>query len=290
MSNVVQIKRGSGKPDGKLAPYELGFDTKDNTLYIGGEKKTNDEDEEIYGDALQIQVEWANCLTQNALEQVANAEIVVQRATWAANANYADHAVEASSAEAARHALDADEAGAATYARYKTGGKLEDNNSLIAKSDLLDLIYPIGSIYMSVNEVSPSVLFGGEWEQLKDRFLLGAGDTYQNGITGGNTEHTHSIDEHSHKYGIALGAYYGAASYENATHSGALEGGNGDPAAWEHMGQHDSYRNSNATSSSTSATVVVRRSIANTSSEELDTKSTSSLPPYLAVYMWKRTA
>lgn len=287
MSNVIQIKRGSGKPDGKLAPYELGFDTKDNTLYIGGEKKTNDEDEEVYGDALQIRVEQANHLTQNALDQIANAEIVVQKALWATGATDADYAANAN------YAYNAD---SATYAIYKAPHYKPDPNTgmepncLIAKSDLLNLIYPVGSIYMSVNEVSPSVLFGGEWEQLKDRFLLGAGDTYQNGITGGNTEHTHSIDEHSHKYGIALGAYYGAASYENATHSGALEGGNGEPAAWEHMGQHDSYRNSNATSGSTSASVVVRRSVANTSSEELDTKSTSSLPPYLAVYMWKRTA
>lgn len=46
-------------------------------------------------------------------------------------------------------------------------------------------IYPIGSIYMSANNVSPSTLFPGtSWIQLKDRFLLGAGNTYIAGTTG----------------------------------------------------------------------------------------------------------
>lgn len=36
MSNVIQIKRGSGKPDSKLAPYELGIDIDDRQLYFGG--------------------------------------------------------------------------------------------------------------------------------------------------------------------------------------------------------------------------------------------------------------
>lgn len=55
----------------------------------------------------------------------------------------------------------------------------------LLKSFLVDSIYPVGSIYMSVNSTSPATLFGGTWSQLKDRFLLGAGDTYSNGATGG---------------------------------------------------------------------------------------------------------
>ena len=49
---------------------------------------------------------------------------------------------------------------------------------------LIDAIYPVGSIYMSVNNVNPSVLFGGTWEQIKDTFLLSAGDTYNAGSKG----------------------------------------------------------------------------------------------------------
>ena len=63
---------------------------------------------------------------------------------------------------------------------------IPSNEDLIGKSDVVDWIYPVGSIYMSVNSASPATLFGGTWEQLKDRFLLGVGDTYDTvNATGG---------------------------------------------------------------------------------------------------------
>lgn len=34
----------------------------------------------------------------------------------------------------------------------------------------LDKIWPIGSVYISVNSTNPSSLFGGKWEQLSGRF------------------------------------------------------------------------------------------------------------------------
>lgn len=39
----------------------------------------------------------------------------------------------------------------------------------------LDKIWPIGSVYISVNSTNPSSLFGGKWEQLSGRFLIGVG-------------------------------------------------------------------------------------------------------------------
>ena len=56
-------------------------------------------------------------------------------------------------------------------------------------------IYPVGSIYMSVNDTSPQVLFGGTWERIQDRFLLAAGSSYNAGSTGGEASHTLSINE-----------------------------------------------------------------------------------------------
>lgn len=61
--------------------------------------------------------------------------------------------------------------------------------------DLIDVIYPVGSIYMSVNSVNPATLFGGEWEQIKDKFLLSSGDVYTNGSTGGEVTHTLTVNE-----------------------------------------------------------------------------------------------
>lgn len=70
------------------------------------------------------------------------------------------------------------------------------------KQEIIETIYPIGSIYMSTSPAAPSLLFGGEWEQIQDAFLLAAGITYSGGETGGESEHTLTIDEmpsHNHK-------------------------------------------------------------------------------------------
>lgn len=69
--------------------------------------------------------------------------------------------------------------------------------------ELINIIYPVGSIYISVNSTNPQNLFGGKWEQLKDRFLLGAGNTYTNGSTGGSATHTLTVDQMpSHRHSI----------------------------------------------------------------------------------------
>lgn len=71
------------------------------------------------------------------------------------------------------------------------------NNNI---SDILDMIYPVGSLYWSRRNTNPSEIFGGTWVQIRDKFILAAGDTYHNNTTGGAA--THSVvfagttDEH----------------------------------------------------------------------------------------------
>lgn len=76
--------------------------------------------------------------------------------------------------------------------------------------DLNALIYPVGSVYISAKEgVSPAALFGGEWEQIKDAFLLASSDLtladalkkYKLGTYGGEEQHVLTEAEmpmHSH--------------------------------------------------------------------------------------------
>ena len=64
-------------------------------------------------------------------------------------------------------------------------------------AEMLLANYPVGAIYLSVNSTSPASLFGGTWEQLKDRFLLGAGNSYSINATGGATTHTHTTGNHT---------------------------------------------------------------------------------------------
>lgn len=93
----------------------------------------------------------------------------------------------------------------------KMDGKQLDASSIYMQS-VFDKIYPVGSIYMSVNSTSPATLFGGTWTQLKDRFLVGAGNSYAVNSTGGEATHTLTVNEmpsHTHSWSIPVGGWEG---------------------------------------------------------------------------------
>lgn len=152
-------------------------------------------------------------------------------------------------------------------------------------NQILNMIYPVGSIYLSVVNTSPSIIFGGTWEQIEDTFLLAAGSTYSAGTTGGEASHTLSLTEmpsHIHEvrnqyiqnslgeitkdktgfllkessisyttegttyHGAASAAYFGKTGYTGGVGSNHIEAGEIQPH--------------------------------------------NNMPPYLTVYMWKRVS
>lgn len=131
----------------------------------------------------------------------------------------------------------------------------------------LDKIWPIGSVYISVNSTDPSNLFGGKWEQLKDRFLLGCG-TKTNGTTGGEENHTLTLAEspsHNHRE-----LYWGnGSSYQFGVNRKAGGG----------MWGFDYWSTSSNCSQANFYTNYVGGGQAH-----------NNMPPYLAVYMWKRVS
>ena len=115
--------------------------------------------------------------------------------------------------------------------------------------------YPVGAIYMSVTEVDPSSLFGGTWERIGGRFLLGADSTYAAGSTGGEAAHTLTVDEmprHNHEI-------------DNLNASG-----NATPYMTVQAQDKKGYGGNVQTMFAGGG------------------KAHNNLPPYLAVYMWKR--
>lgn len=155
------------------------------------------------------------------------------------------------------------------------------SNTLEERVNALNLslakLYPVGSIYLSVNDTDPGTFIGGTWERIKDCFLLAAGDAYSAGSTGGNVEHTH-------KYGIQYGGYYRNISLEMDENAGVLQGGTGNPTGSVQSGTNImGHINTNTAQGNKDQTMSYYKSIA-------DTSSASNMPPYLAVYMWKRTA
>lgn len=64
--------------------------------------------------------------------------------------------------------------------------------------------HPVGSLYISENATSPAELYGGTWERIEGKFIMGASDTYPAGSTGGSATHTQTDAEmpsHFHGYG-----------------------------------------------------------------------------------------
>lgn len=56
--------------------------------------------------------------------------------------------------------------------------------------------YPVGSVYMTTSNKSPAAIFGfGSWTQIQDVFILAAGDTYTLNATGGEVNVTLTVDE-----------------------------------------------------------------------------------------------
>lgn len=165
-----------------------------------------------------------------------------------------------------------------------TVNSITATNQNISGNANIDSIYPIGSIYMSVSNTNPSTLFGGTWEQIKDKFLLACGDTYTNGSTGGEATHTlttNEIPSHSHT----------ASTNSTGGHRHTFKGwwttkGDGSAtyacvARTTQSGDSAEY-GSFATAGEHSHTVTVN----NTG----DGQAHNNMPPYLAVYIWKRVS
>ena len=149
-------------------------------------------------------------------------------------------------------------------ARFREDVQVDGALQVGGKS-LLDMVYPVGSIYLSVSGTDPQTLFGGTWARLEDVFLLAAGAKHAAGSTGGEESHILTETEiapHKHamaygpessasstgfSYGIAAGSATNSAGGRGyASNLGTFSAGGGQPH--------------------------------------------NNMPPYLAVYTWKRTA
>ena len=92
-------------------------------------------------------------------------------------------------------------------------------------SDLLNRVYPVGSIYMSAVNVSPAAFLGGTWQAIEQgRMLMAAGSSWQAGTTGGAAYHALTIAElpahdHSATETAAGGHTHGASTGSAGAHS-----------------------------------------------------------------------
>lgn len=123
--------------------------------------------------------------------------------------------------------------------------------------------HPVGSLYISENPTSPAELYGGTWERIEGRFIMGASDTYPAGSTGGEAEVALTIKEmprHKHDWLGIMNKRDGTVVY-------------------------DDY------APDTSSTPLVSSLNRNTGVQYAgEGKAHNNIPPYYSVYIWKRIA
>lgn len=125
--------------------------------------------------------------------------------------------------------------------------------------NLLDIVYPVGSIYQSMNPTSPADFIGGTWTQIKT-FLYGADAANQ---TGGEATHTLTVDEiPSHFHSLAINIQHSDGPVVSAMESltcGLTVGGR-------------------------------RRYGDTTTGDDCGGQEHNNLPPYTTCFIWYRTA
>ena len=192
------------------------------------------------------------------------------------------------------------------------------------RREMLNIVYPVGSIYMSVNNVSPSIFLGGTWVQITGKFLIGADTTYTAGTTGGSATHNITKDElPAHNHTVTA---KGAGRHSHTKGNMRIQGSITSTDEKEHLTLADEFTATGAMSISNKNadergymldsaltigghrdTITVDTNLhsgsgwTGSTSEEpnhehvLTCANTGSgsamsiMPPYVSVYMWKRT-
>lgn len=138
--------------------------------------------------------------------------------------------------------------------------------------------YPVGSIYLSVNDTNPTNFFGGTWEKIQGRFLLGAGTPTQNEHAGWG-----SLTNDDLKMTFTAGTSSGEYRHKlqvpeipsDIVRSRIAKSGEFSTGIWKNYGQ---------TADTWSASLSGQYGLSG------GNQLHNNMPPYFVVYMWKRIA
>ncbi|MBO5103342.1 MAG: hypothetical protein J6C13_04565 [Clostridia bacterium] len=190
-----------------------------------------------------------------------------------------------------------------------------DSDPQIQINNIWQTVYPIGSIYMSVNSADPANLFGGTWVKIQDKFLLGAGTQFGLGVTGGEVSHTLTISEmpshthiqnsHTHTQSAHNHGLWSARQYQNNADGLGMNSSDSNinnhakgntlyvAGAWNGTTRGDKekyyYKNNLDNYYVDSVTPTIDACTA-TNQNTGGGQAHNNMPPYLAVNMWQRTA
>lgn len=145
-------------------------------------------------------------------------------------------------------------------------GLAPDGRLFISPVAVSELLYPVGSLYITRKSTNPAGLFGGAWIRIRDCFILAAGDTYPAGSTGGEASCTLTEAQlPAHSHGVYAGSGFPIKNSETAAGAGG-----------------EAF-NANRSKPLWSETGIVTDSAGGAQAH-------NNMPPYLACYIWERIA
>ena len=171
------------------------------------------------------------------------------------------------------------------------------DNIKINGTKIFDLIYPVGSIYMSINSTSPATLFGGTWEQIKDKFLYTASsDSTKTGGADTVTLDIKNIPSHNHTFsGKLMGGTINSLMRYDGGDSGNYETSGVFNNTIKSGGETWKGKNGGGGKITVKFSATPSGSISytggeyNSTTRKTTTKAFSIMPPYYKVYCWRRT-
>lgn len=256
-NNLEDLTLGTGAVQTNTGLDVISYDDTTDTLYWGrGNLSLDLGDDEVYYNSYEI-------ATLNDIPVITGKENSANKvSSWSATTN---------------------------NTRYPSEKLVKDSlDTKLETSDLLDLIYPVGSIYMEKDTASHSVCpiqttLGGTWTRIANRFLYASENGQGIGDTGGEASVTLTANQsgiRAHGHGMA----------HNHNHRHALSRrdvyvGNGSAAgaiAYSTSQSQTAYSNYDNTASSKSTT--------DNNTAQNASEAHNNMPPYIIVNVWERTA
>lgn len=148
------------------------------------------------------------------------------------------------------------------YSKAEVEAKIKEILAAQREEDLARIKF-----WASNDPASPASFIGGTWERIEGEFIMGASDTYPAGSTGGNTIHTHELDK-------LVATIYPGGLYFDYKYV--------DSDLWE----------SNYTNSIPNGEAPLKQKSYSNGIEVIGrpTKTSSNMPPYYSMYIWRRVA
>lgn len=144
----------------------------------------------------------------------------------------------------------------------------------IAIGDIRDIIFPVGSIVQYTDaSINPGNLIGGTWERIQGRFLFAADESHAIGTTGGSETvalTTAQMPRHNHLI-ISMAKGTTSPDYQHTVARYDRENTSWDDCHYQLNGNSNDANGGKSSYTGSGA-------------------AHDNMPPYLAVYMWKRTA